>query len=341
VDYVAEAVTISKAVGKPVQLVWTREEDMRNDCYRPASYNELRAGLDQEGLPTAWVHRIVGVDHMTYMLPRLIPSGLPYGFPRIPRNLISSLAGTFLPRIMRGKNAIAGAAPLPYRIGNVRVDFIEDDPGIPTGFWRSVAHSQNGFLVESFMDEIAAATGKDPVDLRFKLLQDNQEMARVLELVADKSRWGVAPGEGVFRGVAVHDFHHTLLALVAEVAIDPEGNVKVDRVVCGLDCGVAVNPKNIESQIRGGILFGLTATLKSSIHIKKGRVTEGNYDDFPLLRMNEAPKVEVHIMPSTRPPTGIGEAAVPLIAPAVCNGVFAGTGKRVRRLPIDPLQLRG
>jgi isoquinoline 1-oxidoreductase beta subunit len=340
VDYVAEAVTISKAVGKPVQVVWTREEDMRNDCYRPASYNELRAGLNQEGLPTTWVHRIVGVDHMTYMLPRLIPSMLPYSFPRTPRNLISSLSGALLPRIMRGKSAIEGAAPLPYGIGNVRVDFIEDDPGIPTGFWRSVAHSQNGFLIESFMDEIAAATGKDPVDLRLKLLQDNQDMRRVLELVVEKSKWGVASREGVFRGVAVHDFHHTLLALVAEVAIEPGGNVKVDRVVCALDCGVAVCPKNIESQIRGGTIFGLTATLKSCIHIKKGRVTEGNYDDFPLLRMNEAPKVEVHIMPSTRPPTGIGEAAVPLIAPAVCNAVFAGSGKRVRRLPIDTSQLR-
>ena len=338
-DYVAEAVAISRTIGRPVQVVWTREEDMRNDCYRPASYNELQAGLNREGIPTSWIHRIVGVDHMTYMLPRLASSMLPYAFPRTPRNLATSLLGAVIPGFIKGKSAIEGAAPLPYGIGNVRVDFIEDDPGIPAGFWRSVAHSQNGFLVESFMDEIAAATKTDPVDLRLRLLRENQGMRRVLELVVEKTGWGALPREGIFRGLAVHDFHHTLLAFVAEAAIDPGERVKVERVVCTLDCGVAVNPKNIESQIRSGVIFGLTATLKSAIHVTKGRVEEGNYDSFPLLRMNETPKVEVYIMPSTRPPTGIGEAAVPLIAPAVCNAVFAATGKRVRKLPVDVAEL--
>jgi CO/xanthine dehydrogenase Mo-binding subunit len=340
VDYVTEAVTLSKKLGRPVQVVWTREEDMQNDCYRPATYNELQAGLDQEGLPIAWVHRIVGQDHMARMLPRLFPSMLPYAVPRTPRNLASSFVSSLLPGIIAGKKAVEGAAPLPYGISNIRVDFFEDNPGIPTGFWRSVAYSQNCFLVESFLDEIAEATGKDPIDLRLRLLRDNPPMKKVLELVVEKSDWGKQTLERTYQGVAIQDFHHTLLALVADVSIGENRELKVRRVVCAVDCGVAINPKNIESQIRGGIVFGLTATLKGAITLKRGRVVESNFDDFPLLRMDEAPNVEVHIVPSGRHPTGIGEAAVPLIAPAVCNAVFAGTGIRIRRLPIDPSQIR-
>jgi len=335
VDYVVVAVTLAKILRVPVQVFWSREEDMKNDCYRPATFNELKASLDHKGMPVTWNHRIVGPDHMTYMLPRLIPSMLPYALPRGVRNLASSLADYLAPRLMAGKEAAKGAGPLPYSIENVSVDFVQDDPGIPTGFWRSVAHSQNDFVVESFVDEIAAATGRDPAALRLQLLRENPEMQRVLELAVEKSGWGKPLEQGRYQGIAVHDFHQTLLAFVAEVTVSNAGDVRVHRVVCALDCGVAVHPKNIAAQIQGGIAFGLTATLKGSINIDKGRVRESNFDDFPILRMGEMPHVAVHILPSTKPPTGIGEAAVPLIAPAVCNAIFAATNVRIRGLPVD------
>ncbi|MBU2551437.1 MAG: xanthine dehydrogenase family protein molybdopterin-binding subunit [Proteobacteria bacterium] len=341
VDYVVEAVTLSKILNQPVQVVWSREEDMRNDFYRPATYNEFEAVLDDQGRPQTWVHRIVGPDHMVSMLPKLLPGMMTYALPRGVRNLVSSVAGNLVPRFIAGKQAAEGAAPLPYDLEHVRVDFIQDDPGVPTGFWRSVAHSQNAFLVESFMNEIAAAGGRDPVDLRLELLEGNPSMRRVLELAVEKSGWGRPPAPGLHRGVAVHEFHHTLLACVAEVSVSPAGNVRVHRVVCALDCGVAVNPKNIAAQIRGGMAFGLTATIKGSITLDQGRVRQGNFDDFPILRMDEMPRVEVHILPSSRPPTGIGEAAVPLIAPAVCQAVFVATGVRVRDLPISSSLLAG
>jgi CO/xanthine dehydrogenase Mo-binding subunit len=335
VDYVVEAVTLAKTLGVPVQVFWSREEDMRNDFYRPATYNELRASLDDKGIPTTWIHRIVGPDHMARMLPELIPSMLPYGVPRGGRNLVSFLAESLLPRVIPGKKAVEGAGPLPYDIKDARVNYVHDDPGIPTGFWRSVAHSQNAFVVESFIDEIAAAANRDPVGLRLELLRGNPSMRKVLELAVKKSGWGSPMDRDRHRGAAIHDFHHTLLAFVAEVSVSPHGNVRVHRVVCALDCGVAIHPKNIAAQMRGGIAFGLTATLKGSINIKRGKVREGNFDDFPLLRMDEMPNVEVHIVPSTRPPTGIGESGVPLIAPAVCNAIYAATGVRIRRLPVD------
>jgi isoquinoline 1-oxidoreductase subunit beta len=335
VDYVKEAVTLAKILRSPVQVFWSREEDMKNDCYRPATYNELEASLDHKGIPLSWTHRIVGSDHMTYMFPKLIPSMLPYALPRELRDMVSSLAGSLLPRFMVGKNAAKGAAPLPYSMEHVKVNFVQDDPGIPTGFWRSVSHSQNAFLVESFMDEIAAATGRDPVEMRFRLIKENPRFQKVLELAVEKSGWGKPLNPNIYQGIAIHNFHNTLLAFVAEVSVSKAGEVRVHRVVCALDCGVAIHPKNIAAQMRGGIAFGLTATLKGSINIDKGRVRESNFDDFPILRMNEMPHVDVHILPSTNPPTGIGEAAVPLIAPAVCNAVFAATNVRIRRLPVD------
>ena len=335
VDYVTEAVTLSKKLGVPVQTIWSREEDMRHDLYRPASFNELRAELDERGRAIAWHHRIVGPDHMSFMLPKLIPGMLPYRVPRAARNMASSLADFILPRAAAGKKASEGAGPLPYDIGHVLVDYVKDDPGIPLGFWRSVSHSQNAFAVECFMDELAHYANRDPVEYRLDLLRDNPAMARVLELVAEKGGWGAARAAGTGLGIAVHNFHDTLLAFTAEVSVSPKGQVKVHRVVCALDCGIAVHPKNIAVQIRSGVVFGLAAVLNGCINVDKGRVREGNFDDFPLVRMDEAPRVDVHIVPSHRPPTGIGEAAVPLIAPALCNAVFAASGVRVRDLPID------
>ena len=336
VDYVAEAVEISQAMRAPVKVTWTREEDMRNDCYRPAVLGLLEAALNPEGRPTAWRHRIVGPDHMAHRLPDLIPTGLPYGVPRALRNAAGALAGVVLPRIVPGKKAIEGAAPLSYAVDNVAVEYVHDDPGVPLGFWRSVAFSQNVFFVESFMDEISAASARDPLELRLSLLNEAPRLKAVLMLAAEKANWGQNPPPGCHRGLAAYDFHGTQLAAVAEISVGKDDRIRVQRVVCAVDCGVVINPKTVAAQITGGIAFGLTAVLKSRITVTRGRVDQGNFDDFPLLRMHEMPEVEVHIVPSADPPTGIGESSVPIIAPAVVNAFFAATGRRIRKLPLCP-----
>jgi CO/xanthine dehydrogenase Mo-binding subunit len=336
VDYVAEAVRISKVMKKPVKVIWTREDDIQHDLYRPASYNVVAAGMDKNGLPMAWTHKIVGPDHMAQALPGLIPSMIPYWVPRGARNLASSIFKTIAPRVIPGKKIIEGAGPLPYAIDNIQVNYIHADPGIPAGFWRSVAYSQNTYVVESFLDEIAAATGRDPFDLRDRLLVNTPLLRNVLRLAAEKIRWQENPAADLFRGIAALDFHDTLLGMIAEVSVTKLGEVRVKRIVCAVDCGVVINPKIVTAQVESGITFGLTATIKGQITINKGRVNQSNFDDFPLLSIEEMPQVEVYIVPSSRPPTGIGEAAVPLVAPAVANAVFAATGKRIRKLPIDP-----
>ena len=334
VDYVAEAVQISKAIKAPVKVIWTREEDMRHDVYRPATYNLLRAGLNDKGLPIAWTHKIIGPDHMTHRLPNLIPSTLPYFVPRGARNLVSGLAKTILPRIIPGKKASEGAAPLSYAMDAVQVNFINSDPGIPTGFWRSVAYSQNVFIVESFMDEIAFAVGRDPVDLRHELLSKDHRLRNVLELAAKKANWGKKLQADRYKGVSILNFHDTRLCFITEVSVSKDEGIRVHRVVCAVDCGIVVNPKIVESQMESGIAFGLSATLKGSITITKGQIEQSNFDNFPILRMDEMPIVEVHLVENPDSPSGIGESAVPLIAPAVTNAIFAATGKRIRKLPI-------
>jgi CO/xanthine dehydrogenase Mo-binding subunit len=339
-DYVAEAVQISKAIRRPVKVIWTREEDIQHDFYRPATYNVLQATLDSAGRPVAWTHRIVGPAIMDRLIPQFLPSILPRGTPQSLKDLAGWLANAALPRLRKDQKAAEGAADLPYAIDNIQVEYIKDDPGIPTGFWRSVYHSQNAFVVESFVDEIAVAAGRDPYDLRHDLLHKAPRLRAVLDLAADRAGWRRAPSKGVFRGIAVHDYGDTGVAQVAEVSVDPEGKVKVHRVVCAVDCGIVVNPGIVESQMESAIAFGLTATLKSAVTIRNGRVEQGNFHDFPLLRMDEMPKVEVYIIPSTHPPSGIGEPGVPPVAPAVANAVFAATGRRIRKLPIRPDDLR-
>jgi isoquinoline 1-oxidoreductase beta subunit len=334
VDYVAEAVQISNAIKAPVKVIWNRSEDIQHDLYRPATYNVLRAEINDRGFPIAWTHRIVGPDHMAQRLHRLIPSMLPYWVPRGVRNIASSLAESIAPRLIPGKKASEGAAPLSYAIDNVLVNYVNDDPGIPTGFWRSVAYSLNTFCVESFIDELAVAAGKDPFEFRMELLKGTPRLQKVLQLAAEKARWRSSPPEGHYRGIAALNFHQTMLAFVVEISVDKSEGIRVHRVICALDCGIVINPKIIKAQIRGCIAFGLTAALKSEITIRKSRVVQSNFDDFPLLRMDEMPEVEVHIVPSTDPPHGIGESAVPLIGPAVANAVYAATGKRIRKLPI-------
>jgi len=273
VDYVGEAVEISQRVNAPVKVIWTREEDVRHDFYRAATHNVLKAVVDNKGHPVAWLHRIVGADVFGQALPKVISGMMPDATPRFLKNMATSLAETLMPRFVAGKKAIKGAGPLPYGIPNMRVEFINDDPGIPLCWWRSVAPSSNCFAVESFVDELAVAGKKDPFELRCELLNQTPRLLDVLKLVADKAGWYRRPPKGLHRGIAAHDFQNTMMAMVAEVSVDKDGRVKVHRVVCAVDCGIAVNPINIEAQVQSAVVFGLTATIKSAITINHQQVS--------------------------------------------------------------------
>jgi len=310
-DFVSEAVRVSKAVGAPVKVIWTREDDTQHGFYRPASYNRFAAGLDAAGNPVAWTHRVVGT-----------PIRLKFG--PLPKGLDGSL--------------VDGAEDLPYGIPNLLVDQVAADfLPIPRGFWRSVGISHNAFVVESFLDEVATAAKKDPYELRRALLKDKPRHLRTLELVAEKAGWGTPLPAGRARGIAFAEWQPTVCAQVAEVSVDSGGVVHVHRVVCAVDCGPVVNVGQIEAQMQGGIVYGLTAALYGEITIDHGRVKQGNFIDYPMMRINEMPAVEVHVVPSTEKQGGIGEPSVGPIAPAVCNAIFAATGKRIRKLPIGKI----
>src|SRR5881398_3899313 len=307
-DFVSEAVRVSQAVGAPVKVIWTREDDMRNGFYRPTSYNRFSAGLDASGAPVAWSHRIVAP-------PILLKFGpLDKG---IDRTLID------------------GAANLPYAIPNLLVDQATLElAAVPRGPWRSVGVSHNGFVTECFLDEIAVAGGRDPFELRRELLRDKPRHRRTLEVAAEKAGWGspLPPGRG--RGIALAEWGPTVCVEVAEVTVEADGSVRVPRVVCAVDCGQTVNTGQIEAQMQGGVVFGLSAALYGEITLARGRVVQGNFDTYPVVRMAVAPAVEVYIVPSSDPQGGAGEPGVPPIAPAVCNAIFAATGKRIRKLRI-------
>ncbi|MBZ5602211.1 MAG: xanthine dehydrogenase family protein molybdopterin-binding subunit [Acidobacteriia bacterium] len=302
VDYIGEAVEVAKAIGAPVKLTWSREDDLQHDLYRPASLTHFAGGLDAEGWPVALTSRIA------------CP---PFGGVR------DGLSRT----------GVEGVSTMPYSIPNVFVDYHAVDPGIPVSFWRSVGYSQNVFFTESFLDEMAAAGSKDPLEVRLRLLANQPRLKAALQLAAEKAGWGKPLASGKGRGLSVANNIGSFTAQVAEVSVD-KGKVRVDRVVCAVDCGHVVNPAIVEQQIQSGIVFGLTAALKGGITIDRGRVEQSNFDKYDALRIDEMPRVEVHIVPSRNAPGGIGEASTPGIAPAVANAIFQATGKRVRRLPI-------
>jgi len=314
-DFIRDAVEISKTVNAPVKVVSPREDDIQHDFYRPASYSRLTAGLDTSGAPVAWTHTIVSPSIMSRVFPEAVQNGI-------------------------DPSSVEGGQDLPYAIANLRVDYHLKDVGIPVGFWRSVGNSQNIFATESFIDEVAAAAKKDPYEFRRALLSDKPRHKAVLELAATKAGWGKPLPKGRARGIAVAESFGSFVAHVVEVSLDPEEGVRVHRVVAAVDCGSIVNPDTIEAQIQSAVVFGLTATLKSGITIDRGRVAQQNFDDYPMLRLAETPSVEVFIVPSAEAPGGIGEPGVPPLAPAVVNAVFALTGKRLRRLPVTPEDVR-
>ena len=313
-DFIKEALETSKAAGAPVKLIWSREDDIRNAQYRPASLHRMRAGLDAAGQPVAWTHRIVAPSIMARVFPDTVKNGL-------------------------DGEAVEGGVGMPYAIPNIHVDYALTDTGIPVGFWRSVNNSFNGFAVETFIDELAYAAKKDPYEFRRDLLSKAPRHLGVLNLAASKAGWGtpLPTGGGRARGIAVFKSFDTYVAEVAEVSVDSDGVPHVHRVVCAVDCGPVVNPSIVEAQMQSAIVYGLTAALWGEITIDKGQVQQSNFHNYRMLRIAEMPVVEVHIVPSTDSQGGVGEPGTPPIAPAVCNAIYALNGKRIRKLPIGKL----
>jgi len=311
-DVVAEAVAVAKAIGwkAPVKVQWTRENDMRGGRYRPAYVHQMRAGLDKDGQIIAWDNHIVGQSIMD--------------------------GGPFASMVQNGVDptSVEGSSTLPYAIPNMSVGLTSTKVGVPVLWWRSVGSTHTGYATEVFLDEIIDAVGADPVEYRLALLKDHPRHAAVLKLAAEKAGWGKALPEGHSLGVSVHESFSSYVAQVAEVSVDGT-DIKVHRVVAAVDVGTAINPDTIKAQIEGGVGFGLGAILQEEITLTKGEVDQGNYDTYLPLRIDHMPQVEVHIMPSTEPPTGVGEPGVPPIGPAVANAVFRASGRRIRTLPFS------
>jgi isoquinoline 1-oxidoreductase beta subunit len=314
-DFVVEAVHVAKAAGQPVKVIWTRENDMKGGWYRPMWFDRINGGLDADGNITCWQHTVVGQ---------------------------SIMAGTPFEGMMQDgidPASVEGAADIPYAIPNILVELHSPKIAVPVQWWRSVGHSHTAFVVESFIDELAHAAGKDPYDFRHQMLKNHPRHKAVLDRVAEKAGWRSPVPEGRGRGLAVHSSFGSFIAQVAEVSVSVEGRVRVHRVVCAVDCGRVTNPDTVKAQMESGIVYGLTAALYGAITLKNGRVEQSNFNDYRLLTLKEMPIVEVTIVQSDEPPSGVGEPGVPPIVPAMTNAVFALTGKRIRSIPIRPEEL--
>ena len=310
-DVAVRAVEIAKQVDGPVKVVWTREEDIQHDLYRPYWFDRISAGLDEQGNPVAWKNRYAGSSVISRWLPPGFKDGL-------------------------DPDSTEGAIDLVYDFPNFHVEYARVEPkGISTGFWRSVGPSHNVFVVESFVDEMAAAAKRDPVAFRRALLGKSPRAKAVLDLAAEKAGWGQPLPKGSGRGVSLQFVFGSYLAQVAEVEVAKDGSVRVRRVVCAMDCGTVVNPDTVQAQLMSGVIYGTTAALYGEITLKNGRVEQTNFDTYQMLRMNDAPAIEVHVVKSAEPPGGMGETGTSGVVPAIANAIFAATGKRLRRMPVD------
>ena len=311
-DWVPYAVRVARQVDGPVKVVWTRDEDMRHDVYRPYYYDRISAALDARGQPVAWMHRIVGVSILARFLPPAFKDGI-------------------------DGDAVDGARQLLYDIPAIRVEYVRhEQPALNTGFWRGVGVTHNNFVVEGFIDELAAAAKQDPVAYRRALLHKSPRATAVLDRAAEAIGWGKPPAPGRGRGVAVqYSDWDSYLAAIAEVSVSDAGEVRVHRVVCAVDCGTIINPDTVKAQIEGGIIFGISGALWGEITMEKGRVQQSNFHDYRVLRINETPTIDVILVPSSEAPGGIGEPGTAVTAPAIVNAVFAATGKRIRKLPLE------
>ncbi|MDE1181813.1 xanthine dehydrogenase family protein molybdopterin-binding subunit [Paraburkholderia sp.] len=308
-DMATQALKVGKQVGTPVKVVWTREEDIQHDMYRPYYYDTISAGLDANGKPVAWQHRIVGSSIMARFAPPAFKNGL-------------------------DPDAVEVASDLPYDLPNQLVDYVRQEPhAVPTAFWRGVGPTRSTFVVESFIDELAAQAKIDPVKYRRDLLGKTPRARNVLDVATQAAGWGSAVSQGHGRGVSVMHAFGSFFAMVVDVSVD-QGEVSVNRVVCAVDCGMIVNPNTIEAQVQGGIIFGITAALYSEITIKDGRVEQSNFTDYRMLRIDQTPPIDVHIVKSGEAPGGIGEPGTAALAPALTNAIFSATGKRLRQLPV-------
>jgi isoquinoline 1-oxidoreductase beta subunit len=315
-DGAVRAVQIARHVEGPVKVVWTREEDIQHDMYRPYWFDRISGGLDEKGRPVAWNNRFAGSS----VIARWLPPGFKDGL---------------------DPDSTEGAIDLAYDLPNFHVEYVRvEPPGISTAFWRSVGPSHNVFVTESFVDEMAAAAKQDAVAYRRALLDKSPRAKAVLDLAAEKADWGKPLPKGSGRGASLQFVFGSYLAQIAEVEVAKDGAVRVRRVVCAVDCGTVVNPDTVQAQIQSAVIFGVTAALYGGITLKDGRVEQANFDTYQILRMNEAPAIEVYIVQSSEPPGGMGEAGTSAIVPAVANAIFAATGKRLRKLPVDTRALK-
>ena len=309
-DGTVRAVQIAQRVEGPVQVIWTREEDIQHDMYRPYYYDRLLAGVDAQGKLTGWSHRIAGSSIIARYFPAYLKDGI-------------------------DGDAVESSANLPYGLSNIHVDWVaQEPPGIPTAFWRGVGVTRGTFAVESFVDELAANAKQDPLAYRVDLLGTNPRAKAVLQMAAEKSGWGKPLPAGQGRGIALCTGFGSFIAQVVQVSVDKEGAVNPTHVWCVVDCGIQVNPDTIRAQMQSGIVFGLSAALHGEITIKDGRVEQTNFGDYRVLRINEAPQIEVHLVTSSEAPGGIGEPGTSCVMPALTNAIYAATGKRIRKLPI-------
>ena len=315
-DFVRQGVLIAKAMeGTPVKMLWTREEDTQHDFYRPASLIRVKAALDDSGNPVAWYSRVAATSIFSTLV-------------HLP------LKPPFAPAEGVDPQSVASINDLPHTIPNVRVEYAQRNAFVPVGFWRTVGHSQNPFVRESFMDELATAAGKDPFEFRRALLQKSPRDLGILEATAKAAGWGSPLPAGVFRGIAETEGYGSYTCAVCELSVDKNGEVNIRRLVLGIDPGYAVNPDNIQAQMQGSAVFMLTAMFWGEITIREGRVEQSNFHDYRMMKLREMPKVEVVLAPSGGFWGGVGEPGQASIAPAVCNAIFAATGKRIRSLPL-------